>query len=193
MREGRRTEEPGVEHCRTSSGAGPVDRDPQLKTRAPRCLYARNTSMKSGLLPPSGCLLGQQPRVCSQATLPRRCRLTYPTMGRWTDSSPAIGPSFLGSSAALGSSGAQSRYAMQPTLNPLLRPPMPGRPPSPSLAPPHSLRTRLFRQGAKNFCCAKLGALPGFRFTPCLRPEPARTDGSQGRPKGPATNKRRSS
>lgn len=34
---------------------------------------------------------------------------------------------------------------------------MPGRPPSPSLAPPHSLRTRLFRQGAKNFCCAKLG------------------------------------
>ena len=35
--------------------------------------------------------------------------------------------------------------------------PMPGRPPSPSLAPPHSLRTRLFRQGAKNFCCAKLG------------------------------------
>ena len=31
------------------------------------------------------------------------------------------------------------------------------RPPSPSLAPPHSLRTRLFRQGAKNFCCAKLG------------------------------------
>lgn len=34
---------------------------------------------------------------------------------------------------------------------------MPRRPPSPSLAPPHSLRTRLFGQGAKNFCCAKLG------------------------------------
>ena len=56
--------------------------------------------------------------------------------------------------------------------------PMPGRPPSPSLAPPHSLRTRLFRQGAKNFCCAKLGPcrvfasflalgqnLSGFRIT----------------------------
>lgn len=46
MREGRRTEEPGVEHGRTSSSAGPVDRDPQLKTRAPRCPYAHNISMK---------------------------------------------------------------------------------------------------------------------------------------------------
>ena len=34
---------------------------------------------------------------------------------------------------------------------------LPGRPPLPPLAPPHSLRTWLFRQGAKNFCCAKLG------------------------------------
>lgn len=46
MREGRRTEEPGVEHGRTSSSAGPVDRDPQLKTRAPRCPYAHNMSME---------------------------------------------------------------------------------------------------------------------------------------------------
>lgn len=55
---------------------------------------------------------------------------------------------------------------------------MSGRPPSPSLAPPHSLRTRPFKQGAKNFCCAKLGPyrvfawllalgqnLSGFRIT----------------------------
>ena len=41
---------------------------------------------------------------------------------------------------------------------------MPGRPPSPSLAPPHSLRTRLVRQGAKNFCCAKLGPFRVFAF-----------------------------
>ena len=41
---------------------------------------------------------------------------------------------------------------------------MPGRPPSPSLAPPHSLRTRLVRQGAKNFCCAKLGPCRVFAF-----------------------------
>ena len=41
---------------------------------------------------------------------------------------------------------------------------MPGRPPSPSLAPPRSLRTRLFRQGAKNFCCAKLGPCRVFAF-----------------------------
>jgi len=57
-------------------------------------------------------------------------------------------------------------------------PPMPGRPPLPPLAPPRSLRTRLVRQGAKNFCCAKLGPcrvfasllafgqnLSGFRIT----------------------------
>ena len=53
-----------------------------------------------------------------------------------------------------------------------------GRPSSPSLAPPRSFRTRLFRQGTKNFCCAKLGPcwvfasllalgqnLSGFRIT----------------------------
>ena len=49
---------------------------------------------------------------------------------------------------------------------------------SPPLAPPHSLRTRRSGQGAKNFCCAKLGPcrvfasllafgqnLSGFRIT----------------------------
>ena len=41
---------------------------------------------------------------------------------------------------------------------------MPGRPPSPSLAPPRSLRTGHVRQGAKNFCCAKLGPCRVFSF-----------------------------
>ena len=51
-----------------------------------------------------------------------------------------------------GSAGRQSSH---PEF--IAQTPMSGRPPSPSLAPPHSLRTRLIRQGAKNFCCAKLG------------------------------------
>ena len=33
-----------------------------------------------------------------------------------------------------------------------------------SLAPPRSLRIRLFRQGAKNFCCAKLGPCRVFAY-----------------------------
>ena len=51
------------------------------------------------------------------------------------------------------------------TLNSLHRtPPMSGHSPSPSLAPPRSLRTRHIRQGAKNFCCAKLGPCRVFSF-----------------------------
>ena len=49
--------------------------------------------------------------------------------------------------------GRASSHTESIAQNPLL----PGRPPSPSSAPPHSLRTRLSGQGAKNFCCAKLG------------------------------------
>lgn len=41
---------------------------------------------------------------------------------------------------------------------------MSGRLPSPSLAPPRSLRTRLVRQDAKNFCCAKLGPCRVFAW-----------------------------
>lgn len=60
------------------------------------------------------------------------------------------------------------------------------RPPSPSLAPPCSHRTRCRGQGAKNFCCAKLEALAGFRFPSCPRAEPERLPdhkaGQRGRP-----------
>ena len=157
MREGRRTEESGVEHCRTSSSAGPVDRDPQLKARAPRCPCAHNMSMKRGLLPPLNCLLVKQPRTWSRTILPRPCRLAYSTVGRGPIPRQQSGRRSSGAQPLSALAGAQSRYAIQPTLNPLLGPPMPGRPPSPSLAPPHSLRTRLSGQGAKNFCCAKLG------------------------------------
>ena len=50
---------------------------------------------------------------------------------------------------------------------------MSGRPPSPSLAPPHSLRTRLIRQGAKNFCCAKLGPCRVFASLLALGQNPS--------------------
>lgn len=77
-----------------------------------------------------------------------------------------------------GSNSCSLQAGHPAILNPLRRTPPAVSPSSPSLAPPHSLRTRLFRQGAKNFCCAKLGPcrvfasllafgqnLSGFRIT----------------------------
>ena len=126
---------------------------PQLRIRAPRCPYAHVVSMRQRGVVVIRAPASQQPQTRSQATLPRPCRLAYSTVGSWIPRQQS-GRRSSGTQPLSALAGAQSRYAIQPTLNPLLGPPMPGHPPSPPLAPPHSLRTRLVRQGAKNFCCA---------------------------------------
>ena len=147
----------------------------------------------SRLPSPSNCLSSQQPQTWSQATLPRPCRLAYSTVGRWPDSSPAIGPSFLGSSAALGSSrrSKQIRHTANPES--VAWTSHAGTSSFTSLGSATLAQNQARQARREKLLLRKTRALPGFRFPPCLRPEPARTDGSQGRPKGPATNKRRSS
>lgn len=87
---------------------------------------------------------------------PNRCRLWLWPM------KPSLRHAANHSGCLVQSNRLRLEFALiagRPSSHPesIAQTPMSGRPPSPSLAPPHSLRTRLFGQGAKNFCCAKLG------------------------------------
>ena len=158
MREGRRTEEPRVDLNIGILRTGQVDMAPAVNVSDAThpCAHTHVDEEALG--------------VASLVNRPERCRrLTTQPCQPSNRRQPRQWPMRPSPRHAGNQSGflvqsirprleSHSQQAGQPAiLSSLPRPPMPGRPPSPSLAPPRSLRTRLFRQGAKNFCCAKLG------------------------------------
>ena len=82
MREDRRTEELGVDRGRASTSARTVDYDPRSEgagTTMP--MRSQHVDDKADCCH-QGLIAGRQPRIWSQTTLPRPCRLAYSTVSR---------------------------------------------------------------------------------------------------------------